>query len=458
MANNEQARGAWGSKLGFIVAAAGSAIGLGNIWRFPYVAGQNGGAAFVFIYIFFIVIIGLPVMIAEFSMGRHTQKNPVGAFKAIAPRTPWPWVGGLAVFTCIAALSFYCVIAGFAVGYFVKILLGDFSQIITGAQCEGVFSQFASNPFISIGVLLLFIVLTALIVIRGISAGIERWSKILMPVLFLLLIVLAIRSITLPGATRGLVFYLKPDFSKVTGTTVAQALGQALFSLGVGVGIMITYGSYLSKKDNLFTSAGSVCFFDTLIAFLAGLIMFPALFAMGIDPAKGAGLIFVVLPSIFTKMPGGMVFGAGIFLLISLAALTSTISILEVPVAYFVDEKKWSRKKAVLWMTLAVVVLGVPSAISLGAARWFSRLPFLNMGFLDMMNIMFGNYSLTIGAFFVAVFVSYRWGLKSVMAEIEQEGNVFTFKRIWAVLIRFVCPLAIAVILGYIIITGTYFG
>ncbi|HSQ47322.1 MAG TPA: sodium-dependent transporter, partial [Lutibacter sp.] len=280
MSNLETSRGNWGSKLGFIVAAAGSAIGLGNIWRFPYVAGENGGAAFVLIYIIFVVLIGLPVMIAELAIGRNTVKNPVGAFKKLLPQSLWKAIGGLGVITGIGILSFYAVIAGFTVGYFIKIILGDFNAIESAAQSGQIFAAFTANPYISIGLLLVFIILTVLVVMGGVSAGIERWSKILMPLLFLLLIILAIYSITLEGATKGLSFYLKPDFSKITLTTFARALGQALFSLSLGMGTMITYGSYISKRDNLVTSAAYVCFFDTLIAILAGLVMFPALFAM----------------------------------------------------------------------------------------------------------------------------------------------------------------------------------
>lgn len=457
MLTAEKERGSWGSKIGFIVAAAGSAIGLGNIWRFPYVAGENGGAAFVFIYIIFVILIGLPVMISELSIGRNTQKNPVGAFGKIAPKSFWKIVGGLGVLTGIGILSFYGVIAGFTVGYFIKILIGDLSHITTGAQANEVFNQFTANPYLSIGLLFIFLFFTSAIVMGGVSAGIERWSKILMPVLFLLLIVLAIRSVTLNGAMKGLEFYLKPDLSKISIPMLARALGQALFSLSLGMGTIITYGSYLSRRENLVTSAGAVVFFDTLIAILAGLVMFPALFAMGMDPAGGAGLVFVVLPSIFAKMPGGMFFGAGIFLLLSVAALTSTISLLEVPVAYFVDERKWDRKKATLLMGISAFILGIPSAISLGAVKSFSVLPFLDFGFLDFMNALFGNYSLTIGSFLIAVFAGYKWGIKNVLNEIEQDGVTFLYKNIWSFLIRYICPVAIVLIIGYIIITRNYF-
>ncbi|MCU0644678.1 MAG: sodium-dependent transporter [bacterium] len=457
MSNLETSRGNWGSKFGFIIAAAGSAIGLGNIWRFPYVAGENGGAAFVLIYIIFVVLIGLPVMIAELAIGRNTEKNPVGAFKKLFPQSLWKAIGGLGVITGIGILSFYAVIAGYTVGYFIKIILGDFSAVESAAQSGQIFAAFTANPYISIGLLLVFIILTVLVVMGGVSAGIERWSKILMPLLFLLLIILAIYSITLEGASKGLSFYLKPDLSKITLTTFARALGQALFSLSLGMGTMITYGSYISKRDNLVTSAAYVCFFDTLIAILAGLVIFPALFAMGMDPAGGPGLVFVVLPSIFAKMPGGMIFGAGIFLLLAVAALTSTISLLEVPVAYFVDEHGWSRKKAVVSMGAITFIIGIPSALALGANHFFSTFIKENFGFLDFMNALFGNYSLSIGAFFIAIFAGYKWGVNAISREIQEQGSVFYFRPIWAFLIRFICPIAIFVILAYIAWTGNYF-
>ncbi len=457
MANLDTSRGSWSSKIGFVVAAAGSAIGLGNIWRFPYVAGQNGGAIFVIIYIFFVVLIGLPVMISELAIGRNTTKNPVGAFKMLFPNSLWKVIGGLGVITGIGILSFYAVIAGYTVGYFIKIVLGDFARIESAAQAGEIFASFTANPFISIGLLFLFVLLTVLVVMGGVSAGIERWSKILMPILLLLLILLAIRSITLPGAEQGLIFYLKPDFSKFTLTTLTWALGQALFSLSLGMGTMITYGSYISKKDNLVTSAGYVCFFDTLIAILAGLVMFPALFAMGMDPAGGPKLVFVVLPSIFAKMPGGMIFGAGIFLLLAVAALTSTISLLEVPVAYFVDEHGWKRKKAVILMGSVTFLMGIPSALALGANHFLTNFIKENFGFLDFMNALFGNYSLSIGAFFIAIFAGYQWGTKAVANEVEQQGNIFFLRRLWIFSIRFICPLAIFVILAYIAWTGNYF-
>ena len=313
MSQSEIQRDKWGSKIGFILAASGSAIGLGNIWRFPYVTGENGGAAFVLLYIVFVILIGTPVMIAELTVGRNTQLNPYGAFKKLAPGTLWPLLGLLGVITGIGILSYYSVIAGWTFGYFVKTLMGNFSNLTSPEKSVEIFENFVANPLLEIGSLFLFITITAMVVMRGVSKGIERWAKILMPVLFVLLILLTLRSVTLPGASKGLSFYLSPDFSKIGAGTIAKALGQALFSLSLGMGTMITYGSYIAKKDNIYISAGYVCLFDTLIAIIAGLMTFPALFAMNMDPAGGPGLVFVVLPSIFAKIPLGIIFWSRLF-------------------------------------------------------------------------------------------------------------------------------------------------
>ena len=457
MDHDNAKRGAWGSRIAFVFAAAGSAIGLGNIWRFPYVTGENGGAAFVFIYIGFVVLIGLPVMIAELALGRATQLNPVGAFRKIVPKSMWKGVGMLGVLTGIGILSYYSVIAGWTVGYFFKTLTGTFAQTVSSEQSVELFTQFVGNPAYNTLLLFVFVSLTALVVMGGISSGIERWVKILMPLLLILLILLTLRSVTLPGAAKGLEFYLNPDFSRITPVTVVMALGQALFSLSLGMGAMITYGSYISKSDNLVVSAGWVCLFDTAIAVMAGFLIFPALFSMNIDPEGGAGLVFVVLPTIFNEMPLGGIFGAGFFLLLSVAALTSTISLFEVCVSYLVDEHRWKRRKAALIIALVTVIFGIPSALSFGGVTWLSSIPGLGMGFLDLLNILLGNYSLTLGALLISVFVGYRWGIKAVRAEIEQNHNIFYFRHAWTFLIRFICPVAIFCIFVYIVATRNYF-
>ena len=447
----ERERGTWGSKIAFILAASGSAIGLGNIWRFPMITGKSGGAIFVFIYILAVIFIGFTVLLGEITIGRFSQRNPVGAFKFIKPGTKWSLVGYLGVLTGVFILSYYAVIAGWTVGYFVKFLTGAFKGEITADITNKIFSQFTSNPTTVLIYFFIIIGITTYIISRGVKGGIERWSKILMPVLFILIILLAIRAITLPGAEKGLLFYLKPDFSKLNGKILLFAIGQAFFSLSLGMGTMITYGSYISKSDNLVTSAGWVAFSDTLIALLAGFIIFPTLFAIpGISPGEGAGLVFKVLPLVFSKLPGGIIFGTLFFLLLTIAALTSTISLLEVPVAYLVDEKNWPRSRAALLTGLIAFLLGIPSALSTGAISFFTKI-----NFLSWIDFLFGNISLAVGALLICIFIGWIWGVKNASKEVEVGNPSFKIKNLWAFSVRFLSPLAILIILIFIrIIVG----
>lgn len=442
-------RDTWGSQLAFVLAAAGSAIGLGNIWGFPTVAGQNGGAAFVVIYLVAVAFIGAPVMLAELVVGRRTRRNPVGAFRTLVPGTPWVLVGALGVLTGIMILSFYTVIAGWTLAYILKTATGTFGP---GADTEAIFTEVAGKPVSAIGWHLAFMVLTVSVVIGGVRKGIERWTKVLMPVLLVLLVVLAARAVTLSGAGTGLEFYFKPDFSKVTGTTVLAAIGQAFFSLSLGMGAMITYGSYVSKKDDLVSSAGWVTGFDTLIAVLAGLIIFPTLFHAGLEPGTGGpGMVFVVLTSLLPTIPpapyGGVVFGTGFFLLLGIAALTSSISLLEVTTAWLVDERSVPRRKAAVGLGAVAFLVGVPSALANGAVGWLSAVPGVGMDFLSFLFTLFGQYSLVIGALLVSTFVGWAWGVGAAGQEVRSGGGGFTLERTWSFLIRYVCPLAILTIL-----------
>ncbi len=436
-------RGQWGSKIGFILAAAGSAIGLGNIWRFPYIVGQNGGGAFVFVYIFFVVIIGLPYMYAELALGRSVQLNPVGAIKKVKPNSAWKVVGYLGVLTGLGILSFYGVVAGWTVGYVYKMAAG----------VPGGFSEFIADPWAVVILFGFFIFITAAIVHGGVSGGIERWSKILMPLFFLLLIALIIYANTLEGSSAGLAFYLSPDFSKLTGKTILAALGQAFFSLSLGMGLMITYGSYLSKKENIVSSGVYIALADTAIAVMAGLIIFPALFAMKESPAAGPTLVFEVFPKLFAQMPGGMLVGALFFILLSVAALTSTISLLEVLVAYMVDEKKAQRKQIVWGAALVTFFLGIPSAVSQGASPFFSTFKIFperlaSGDFLSQMSFTFGDVSLALGALLLSLFVGWIWGADKASAEIEQGSPFFAkIKGVWLFMIRYFIPLVVFVIL-----------
>ncbi|MBN2070226.1 MAG: sodium-dependent transporter [Candidatus Krumholzibacteriota bacterium] len=444
--NNAEARGLWSSRFGFILAAAGSAIGLGNIWRFPYTTGENGGGAFLILYLICIVLLGLPIMVAELTIGRFSRRNPVGAFETIRPGSPWKLIGYMGVITGLCILSYYSVLAGYTVGYIGKSLSGNSST----------YEAFTSNPFVSIPLFIAFIVITVLVVHGGVKNGIERWAKILMPTLLVLMIILIIRSVTLEGAGKGLAFYFRPDFSKVTGNTVLAALGQAFFSLSLGMGAMITYGSYLNREDNLVISGCYVVFFDTLIAVMAGLLIFPAIFAMNMSPDAGPGLVFKVLPEIFGLIPGGRLVGAFFFILLSIAALTSTISLLEVVTSYLVDEKHWLRRNVVWVVAAATFVLGLPSVLSQeGMVPWLVDLPGLGTSFLGFMDWLFGNIMLGVGALFIAVFTGWVWKRESSSRELRL--GYPGFDRIAPVLfflLRFFCPVVILIVLIFIFKKG----
>jgi len=438
MALQDNERGQWSSKLGFIFAAAGSAIGLGNIWRFPYVTGLNGGAAFVFVYLLCVIVIGLPYLYAELALGRAIQKNPVGAISSLRPRSAWIWVGGLGIVTGLFILSYYAVIAGWTFGYIFKMMIPN----------EVSFGEFVANPFLVVMLFSVFMLLTIMVVYGGVQGGIEKWAKILMPILFALLIALIIYSNLLPGSSKGLSFYLKPEFSKITGSVILAALGQAFFSLSLGMGLMVTYGSYISKQDNLISSGVYVALADTAIAIMSGLIIFPALFAMNQDPAAGPGLVFNVFPAIFRNMPFGTLVGVVFFILLSIAALTSTISLLEVPTAFLVDEKGVARKVAVWIVGIVVFALGLPSALSQGAVGWLSK-PLINgMEFLSLMDFVWGNLSLAFGAFLLSIFVGWVWGADHAAKELAIGNAGFVkWAPLWGFLIRFICPITIFIIL-----------
>lgn len=437
-------RGQWSSRTGFVLAAAGSAIGLGNIWRFPYVAGENGGGAFVFLYIAFVVIIGVPYMFAELGLGRATQRNPVGAIDSVRRGSAWRLAGLLGVITGVGILSFYGVIAGWTFGYIFKMAVGKTAG----------FADFIASPGLVMFLFGVFMLMTTLIVHGGVQGGIEKWSKVLMPVLFVLLLGLIVYANSLEGASKGLAFYLKPDFSKITAKTTLAALGQAFFSLSLGMGLMITYGSYVSKSENLVVAGLSVAFFDTLIAIFAGLIIFPALFSMGHAPDAGPALVFGVLPELFGQMPGGLAVGAFFFVLLSVAALTSTISLLEVPVAFLVDEKKVNRKK-IVWIVAAFTFLvGIPSALSQGASEFFSNFGWLperltgGPDFLSHVSFVFGDFSLAFGALLLSIFVGWVWGADRAADEIQQGSPLFASSRgIWIFMIRFFVPVVVLLIL-----------
>lgn len=454
-------RDQWSGRLGFILAAAGSAIGLGNIWRFPYSAGEGGGGVFVVIYLFFVLAIGLPVLLAELSVGRATQRNPVGAFKALVPKTAWPMLGGLGVLTGFCILAFYAVIAGWTVGYLWKAVTGGLAVAQDAESSTAVFQSLVSNPWLAIFLTGIFIVLTVFVVRGGVSKGIERTTKVLMPILLVLLVLLAVRAVTLPNGIEGLAYLFNPDFSELSLNVVIGALGQALFSLSVGMGAMITYGSYLPKTENMWQAGAYVAVFDTFIAILAGLIIFPALFYAGAEPDGGPGLVFVVLPTIFNAMPAGGIIAIAFFFLLAIAALTSTISLLEVIVAYFVDERGWQRNRIGWVLGAACFALAIPSALANGAVGWLGADGLFGAwDFLTLNNIIWGNYSLSIGALLLCLFAGWKWGIPNILASLEDgPGGGFPMpgKPLFSVLVKYVCPLAVFITLLFIIFTGDYF-
>ncbi|MGC8927629.1 MAG: sodium-dependent transporter [Myxococcota bacterium] len=443
-----QERGSFGSKIGFIMAAVGSAVGLGNVWRFPYYTGTHGGAAFVFVYLIAVFVLGIPLLMSEIAIGRASNRNPVGAFKFLAPHTNWYLIGILGVLTGIFILSYYSVIAGWVFGYIFIITSNKFAsadeQIISQ-----IFNTISTSPIISIALLFVIIAITVFIISKGVQNGIERYSKVLMPLLFVLLLILAIYSLTLPNAIKGVEFYMKPDFSKIDAKVIVAALGQAFFSLSLGMGAMLTYGSYMSKKDGIFGCALWIAISDTLVALIAGFVIFPALFSIeGLSPAEGPALIFKVLPVVISKMSGGLVFGTLLFILLTIAAVTSTISLLEVGTSFLVDEYNFDRKKATYLLAAVSFALGVLSALSCGAVGFLSKLPILKIDFLSLMDIIFGNVSLILGSLFVAIFVGYKWGIIRFFEEIESDGKVLRGKLPFGILIRYIVPILILIVFG----------
>lgn len=438
---NGTERGNWQSQIGFVAAAAGSAIGLGNIWRFPYIVGRYGGAAFVLVYLAIIIFIGVPIMNSELLIGRKSERNAVGAFKVLAPGTPWFIVGAMGILAGFIILSYYSVVAGWAVAYIFK----SGAYMAADAETADVFVSFITSPVTPIIWHAIFMAMCIGIVAIGIEKGIEKYSKILMPMLVLVLLVLIIRSITLPGAGKGLAFYLKPDFSKLSAEGILAALGQAFFTLSLGMGCMIVYGSYLKKDQDIPINSYYIAGADTLIAFLAGFAIFPAVFAFGLEPGAGPGLTFITLPAVFAAMgPLGHFFGILFFFLLTIAALTSAISLLEVVSAYFIDEAKWNRKKAVWIMGIIIFLLGVPS--SLGQGVWSGVKIIGGRDILDSLDFLANNALLPLGGFLLCIFIGWSWGTNKATEEANIGAKSIKLGTTYSFLIKYVIPIAIFIV------------
>ncbi|WP_440705869.1 sodium-dependent transporter [Heyndrickxia oleronia] len=434
----------WSSKLGFILAAAGSAIGLGAIWKFPYIAGQNGGGAFFLIFILFTLLLGLPLLLAEFSIGRLTQENAVDSYRKIAPKAKWHWIGILGMIACFILLSFYSVIGGWIIIYLYKAITGQLNGL-SSDQYTQVFGDTISDPIISLIVQLLFILMTIVVVARGVQKGIEQASKIMMPALFILFILLVIRSITLDGAMAGISFLLQPDFSKLTSKTILEAMGQSFFTLSVGVSVMVTYSSYLPKNQSLPRSAFSIVGMNLVIVLLAGLAIFPAVFALGLEPGAGPVLLFNVLPTVFSQLPLGMLFFIAFLILFLFAALTSAFSMLEIIVSVITKKDIKGRKKWSWIIGIAIFIFGIPSALSYGA---LGDVTLLGKTFFDLMDYTVSNILMPLGALLIAIFVPLKVK-KSVLYEELKQGSGLKRElfEAWYFLIRFVAPILIFVVM-----------
>ena len=445
------ARENFGSKFGAILATAGSAVGLGNIWRFPIETGKNGGAAFILIYLGCILLLGLPLMLSEFVIGRHTQSNATGAYHRLAPNTPWKWVGRLGVFAGFIVLSYYAVVAGWTVKYSVLALGNQFSGS-SPEQLQQTFADFSANPWEPIIYLLLMLLLTHVVVVMGIRKGIEKCANILMPALFIIILVLVVCSVIMPGAGEGLKFLLKPDFSKVNGAVVLSALGQAFFSLSLGLGCLCTYASYFKKDTNLPKTALNVIAIDTLIALMAGFVIFPATSAAGMpldSGIMGPQLIFITLPHVFQQAFSALpwlayIFSVLFFLLLIIAALTSTISMHEIVTSYMKEEFNLSRARAASVETVACIVVGVLCSLSFGV---LSDVSIFGRSIFDFCDWIVCEFCMPIGGIFISVFVGWYLKRRMVHEEITNGGTLrVPLFGLFIFILRYVSPVAIFLI------------
>ncbi|MEG2871370.1 MAG: sodium-dependent transporter [Clostridium sp.] len=428
----------WASKMGFIMATAGAAIGLGNLWKFPYLMGKNGGFSFLIAYLLFVCILGVPVMITEMSLGRRTRHDPVQAYADIHPHAKV--VGIFGVLAAFMILSYYSVIGGWILKYIVSYATTfhaptDFTAFISGST-EPIFWH------------LLFMLGTVFVCYCGIS-GIEKVSKFMMPLLLVLLLVIIGRSVTLPNASIGLKFIFSPQGSTFSMSSISAALGQVFYSLSLCMGITITYGSYLNEKESITKSCMSVAILDTVIAVLAGIAIFPAVFSFGMEPGQGPGLIFGTLPKVFSEIAGGSVFALLFFALVFFAAITSAIALLEVVVSFAIDTLKWPRKRATLIIGTLIFLLGIPSALSFGV---LGDITILNYSVFDFIGMITDRILLPMGGITMCYYVGWKWHPEYLVEEIERDGKAFKMKKLWILCIRFLTP----VLVGIVTLTGFY--
>lgn len=445
MAVNERA--SFGSKVGIILASAGSAVGLGNIWRFPCEVGNNGGAAFILVYLLCVVLLGLPVMVSEFLIGRRSRANTASAYQVLAPGTWWKWVGFMGVLAAFLILSYYAVVAGWTLEYAVAAAAGRF---IGGTDFSAFFEGFVSDPWKPLAYMVVFMLLTHVIIVRGVKEGIEKFSKVMMPLLLLIICVLVVCSFSMPGSWEGLRFLFRPDFSKLTTSVVLSAMGQAFFSLSLAMGCLCTYASYFTKEANLMKTAGSVAFIDTCVAVMAGLIIFPAVFSVpGVTPDAGPGLVFKTLPYVFGlafgKLPWlGYIFSLMFYVLLVLAALTSMMSLHEVPTAYLHEKFGLTRKKAATIVTCGCIFLGIFSSLSFGVLGGVKIGP---LTIFDLFDFVTAKLMIPLGGMLISIFTGWYLDRKLVRDEITNEGHLrFRFFGLYVFLLKYLAPVAIGII------------
>lgn len=436
-------RATFGSKIGVILATVGCAVGLGNIWRFPYMLGENGGAAFLLVYISCILFLGIPVMITEFFIGRYSRKNAAGAFKVMAPGTKWSVIGYNGVAAAFLILGYYAVVSGWTLEYIVQAFSGSLEGK-NATDFADEFTAFSTGVFRPILWTVVFIALTHIIIISGVKEGIERASKVMMPVLFLILIALCVRSATLPGASEGLSFLFNPDFSKINSSVVLSAMGQAFFSLSIGMGCLITYASYFGKQTNLQTTALQVTILDTLVAVLAGVMIFPAVFSFGIEPTTGPELVFITLPNVFEQLPFGNIWSFVFFVLLALAALTSTISLHEVSTAYVHEEYHVSRKKAAIIVSVGVTIVGILCSLSMGV---LSSYTLFGLNFFNLLDFVTAKIMLPLGGMMICIFTAKRVDKLLLKEEVTNHGTIrFYFFSTYVFFVKYIAPIGIGLI------------
>ena len=439
-------RDGFGSRFGALVAMAGSAVGLGNLWRFPYLVGENGGAAFIIVYLIMIVLLCLPIFVSEFVIGRRSQKNAFSAFRDLSGGSAWKWAGLMTVLIPLVVLSYYSVIGGWSIEYILKACTFSFTGDASQAAMSSMFTDFVSSPWMPLICHTIFLAATAVVVMVGIKDGIEKFSKVMMPMLFVIVLAIAVYSVTLPGADKGLKYLFQPDFSKIDGQACAAALGQAFFSLSLGFGTVMTYASYVSKEENILFQSTSTALSDTLFALIAGVAIMPAVFAFGLDPQSGPGLVFETLPFVFGKMPAGGLIVILFFIALFVAAITSSISMLEVPVAYLIEERKMSRVASCILVFAVCWVLGAFCSLSFGP---LSDVLIAGRSIFEFFDNLSSNILMTLGSLLTVLFVGWRLKKTDIYEEFTNGGTLTTNVKIFGILwflIRYIAPVTIITI------------